>query len=85
VTDPRALLRAYGNEVSADYLPDGTRVDVRHQAAPAVFAALEAVLDKHSPDPWGECNECVSDAEGEPMPWPCPTVRAITTELTKET
>lgn len=44
------------------------------------WAALRAVADLHVDDA-GDCRECGVDAVEEPIPWPCATVRAITTAL----
>lgn len=77
MSDPRALLDAYAevpnmNVIQLPFTPG--------HMAPLAFAALRAVLDLHVND-MGDCRECGVDAVEEPIPWPCATVRAITTAL----
>lgn len=66
MTDARQLLDHYQRNYSAT--PE------------ELFFALGAVLDLHVDDA-GDCRECGVDATEEPIPWPCATVRAITTAL----
>jgi hypothetical protein len=47
-----------------------------------LVAALTAALDLHHADSDGDCIACGVDVYEEPIPWPCPTVRAITDALT---
>lgn len=55
----------------------------------ALKAAVDAVLDLHSKDGYGECTECVrtieeniyGDGQYDTVHWPCPTVQAITNSL----
>lgn len=59
--------------------------------APKAFVALRAVLDLHGPytgpgadDAEPVCGGCIHDPEDrdeDGVPWPCPTVAAITTAL----
>lgn len=89
MTTPRVALNAYavGHEAGAI----GCRGFNRRDHAPAAFAALRAVLDLHHDRPsWngtehvpsGTCNAC-SEREDtyDDIPWPCPTVLAITNAL----
>jgi hypothetical protein len=70
-----------------DIMPETVaRIDLRHEdgefiaAAPATVArlttALEAVLELHTPDTYGECRLC-EDGPGFNAKYPCPTVAAI--------
>lgn len=51
--------------------------------APAMLAALRAVLDLHVEHPdTGKCDECtVAPYSVHSVPWPCPTVRAVEAAL----
>jgi hypothetical protein len=94
MTNPRELLDTYADATvdmgeESGYLtgPDGDEVYgiSRATGAPHAFAALRAVLDIHKPssrviDKWTYCYHC-SDSNGDCLPWPCPTVRAITEAL----
>jgi len=86
VTDPRQML----DEIAAQtaMFSMATRADEKY---PTVFTALRAILDLHHDRrswngtehvPSGTCNAC-SEREDtyDDIPWPCPTVRAITTAL----
>ena len=56
-------------------------------ALPASVAALRAVLDLHAPFRAGRpfCGVCAeADDTAYPLPWPCPTVAAITEALGEE-
>lgn len=78
MTGPRELLDAYaGDEVcDCEWVHHVTE---RVNAAPKAFAALRAVLGLHKPDAYNRwCEHC---AEHEMVPWPCPTVQAITNVL----
>lgn len=94
--DPKALLEKQIKMFSALSDVDGGDVEVvvRHTAAWA--QALLAVLDLHThevdevwPDPdapegapWPERHSCAGCSHYQGAePWPCPTVRAITTAL----
>lgn len=88
MTDPRAALEAYGGETA---MKVGAIPVFRGEQAPKAFAALGFVLDLHHDRAvWdgtrmvasGTCNEC-SEREDtyDDIPWPCLTVRAITTAL----
>lgn len=80
MADPRALLDAY------------VVTYPMNRAAHELAAALRAVLDLHKPwpddDPDPDCSHCRDDEypfKGPPyairVPWPCPTVTAITEAL----
>lgn len=79
--DPRELADAYATEVVWGGYDE---CEPREGNSPKAFAALRAVLDLHrqheSLD--ATCVEC-SEREDtyDDMPWPCPTVHAITTAL----
>lgn len=88
MTDPRALLDAYAEVPNMNVIP---LPFTPRSMAPLAFAALSAVLDLHHDRPsWdgkktvpsGTCNEC-SEREDtyDNIPWPCQTVKAITTAL----
>ena len=49
----------------------------------AATAALRAVLDLHKPrNGHDDCGHCVDPADAHwGIPWPCPTVRAVTAAL----
>lgn len=85
MTDPRALLDAYaGSWTDPDGECDHDCNDNRGRLAPKAFVALRAVLDLHQPHANGsltcvECSECEDTYDD--VPWPCPTVTAITTAL----
>lgn len=49
--------------------------------APALVAALQAVLDLHGPSRKGICVECIDDEFAGPAEWPCDTVRAVEAAL----
>lgn len=76
MTDVRQLLDNYSRRT--------IRGLSHEQHAPKAFAALRAVLDLHQPHGNGSltCVEC-SEREDtyDDIPWPCPTVTAITTAL----
>ena len=48
-----------------------------------LVAALRAVLDLHKPrNGHDDCGHCVDPADAHwGIPWPCPTVRAVTAAL----
>lgn len=82
MTDPRALLDTYA---ASDADPWESGEETVDQQAPAAFTALRAVLDLHTEftayeDTLSYCRTC-NDGECNPVPWPCPTVQAITTAL----
>lgn len=81
MSDPRALLDDYE---SSDADPWESGEETVGQQAPAAFAALRAVLDLHRQHEslHATCVEC-SETEDtyNDIPWPCPTVQAITTTL----
>ena len=79
VSDARELLNAYavGHEAGAI----GCRGFNRRDHAPKAFAALRAVLDLHHADEYGDCVECGVDTGENAIPYPCDTVKAITTAL----
>lgn len=56
---------------------------VREKAAPEAIAALRAVLNIHKPysDTDRDCAGCGLSSDEEPFPYPCDTVKAITTAL----
>jgi hypothetical protein len=63
---------------------DAAFIAASREAVPALIAALRAVLDEHREvGSDGGCVRCASWIEGVPTPepWPCPTVRAITSAL----
>lgn len=84
MTDPRALVDAYAEELDFER---GDLNDDREYHAPKAFAALRAVLRQHPPydgylgEQW--CMTCWTPGAHrmEPMRWPCPTAQAITREL----
>lgn len=85
VTDPRALLDAYAEQIVEVESEWGVFEPIkRADAAEAMVTALRAVLDLH---PIGNpgvaavawCGGC-GDADTAPD-WPCPTVQAITAAL----
>jgi hypothetical protein len=77
MTTVRQLIDAYAaEEIWGGYDCENSRAE----NAPKAFAALLAVLDLHVND-LGDCRECGVDATEEPIPWPCATIRAITTAL----
>jgi transposase len=44
--------------------------------------AIEAVLELHKANIYGECCHCVDTSDAHwGIPWPCPTVQVITAEL----
>ena len=53
--------------------------------APAMLAALRAVLDLHAEFYYDgpNCSQCmyIDGDDVEPEPWPCPTVRAVQAAL----
>lgn len=84
----RELLNAYAEIPNMNVIPIPCAPE---HMAPLAFAALRAVLDLHYDRkmwngsdnvPSGTCNAC-SEREDtyDDIPWPCPTVRAITTAL----
>jgi hypothetical protein len=88
MTEPRAVLEAYAAQ---PYTDGAGGSQTRAECAPGAIAAMRAVLDLHHDRPsWngtehvpsGTCNAC-SEREDtyDDIPWPCPTVRAITTAL----
>ena len=55
---------------------------VAEVAAPALLAAVEAVLDLHAADEDGDCAECIRRAQGRgDQSYPCPTAQALTAAL----
>ena len=54
--------------------------------APAMLAALRAVLDLHKPRNGNDdCGHCVNPAGAHwGIPWPCPTVRVVEAALGEE-
>jgi hypothetical protein len=86
VTDPRALLDAYAEEVVDIESDFGVFEPIkRADAAGAMLAALRAVLELHpignpgvAAVAWcGGCGDVDTATD-----WPCPTVQAITAALT---
>lgn len=75
---PSAVVSAYfdGFEFPAEHCP-------RRRQAPRAEDALLAVLRGHPRGDDGECRGCGVDAFEDPISWPCHTVQAIVTELTK--
>lgn len=62
---------------------DATFIAASRTMFPAAVAAIEAVLALHKPDRPGDpedtqCAGCLEVDPGGYVPWPCPTVRAIT-------
>lgn len=86
VTDPRALLDAYAAEYGD---PEGECAhdcdDDRGRIAPKAFAVVRAVLDLHPEAVLADYDEHIclhcSDDRQHNVPWPCPTVDAVTTAL----
>lgn len=82
VTDPRALLNDYADTIDFER---GDLLDERESYAPAAFAALRAVLDLHPEVVLTDYNEHIclhcSDDRQHNVPWPCPTVQAVTVAL----
>lgn len=90
--DTRALLDAYARDRGFvdEMQPLGPG---RAWFAPAAFAALRAVLDKHVPFQYGDeaeefddpsrrwCKECTNSGEFHRIRYPCATIRAITAAL----
>jgi hypothetical protein len=73
----RELLDAYADEACTHLaVAPNSAGEEREEFAPKAFAALRAVLDLHSPD-----NGMSAFCNGCDFPFPCPTVRAITTAL----
>jgi hypothetical protein len=88
----RELLDAYAaSELIYANLPTEDDPDAeqneQHQLdafAPKAFAAIRKVLERHRPDPDGDCFECVESSLGfgaSPVPYPCATVQDITGTL----
>lgn len=62
---------------------DGTEEEQAIGAATeisALSAAVDAVLDLHTRDEYGDCSVCFNAIE-ESLPYPCPTVSAVATAL----
>jgi hypothetical protein len=95
VTDPRALLDAYAEEVVDIESDFGVFEPIkRADAAGAMLVALRAVLDRHGPMQYGDeatdddfeptdqwCKECSGDSFHRAR-FPCRTRRDITAALT---
>lgn len=82
MTDPRELIDAYANQGAA-WDEDGQKVS-RWLCAERAFAALRAVVGIHKPHESGDvtCVGCSTRADTyDDIPWPCPTVHAITKAL----
>src|SRR5690606_2024233 len=60
---------------------DGEWIATMRTLAPAMGAALTAVLTRHHADADGDCPGCGVDAYGDPVPWPCATVKDVETAL----
>ncbi len=43
--------------------------------------AVAHVRELHRPDPWGDCPTCAPDPEGDDLPYPCPTMRVLESEV----
>jgi hypothetical protein len=86
VTDPRALLDAYAEEVVDVESDFGVFEPIkRADAAGAMLAALRAVLDLHQPSPFNENPRyvwCITCQTSSRAIWPCETYQAITAALT---
>ena len=50
---------------------------------PIVHSAIRAVVELHKPDSTGGCNACEqwTNEGAYQLPYPCPTIQAITEEL----
>lgn len=97
MADPRALLDAYAKKETILLAVGDPTCDGRwtpfEEIAPAAFAALRVLLDKHQPFQYGDeeeefadasrrwCRECTGGDQWRRAPWPCVTVRTITTAL----
>lgn len=91
VVDPKSRVmtdRAGYNTCLADYLSeaDATFIAASRTAIPAMTAVLRDVLALHRPlNDLGSppCAACLAEDNGEPLfvPYPCPTVRAITAHV----
>jgi hypothetical protein len=71
----RELLDAYADEACTHLAVSGANFE-REGFAPKTFDALGAVLDLHSSD-----NGMSAFCNGCDFPFPCPTVKAISTAL----
>lgn len=96
VVDPKSRVmtdRDGYNSCLADYLsePDATFIAASRTAVPALTAALRDVLTLHRPVryagadspaivPRFVCDACIAECDGA-IPYPCPTVRAITAHV----
>ena len=67
-------------------LNDAEFIAASRTDVPALVAALRAVLDLHKPrNGHDDCGHCVDPADAHwGIPWPCPTVRAVTAALGEE-
>lgn len=87
-TYDKTVLSGWGYDACGTDASDEDRefIAASRQLVPALLAAVDAVLAVHVPlNDLGSppCAHCLGDEDGESVfvPWPCPTVRAITAHL----
>jgi len=86
MTDPAKLLADQAEEIAdSDTIPVLRAVEILGQWGEALIAALDVHPREDLTSPFAAsknyvCGGCIGSDE-EPLPWPCPTVAAITAAL----